>query len=624
MDNRFGIKDAALILLLVIVIAMLGLKMVQDDRQWKRFGELQTAITEQTRDTASMRRLLQEGIAIRPSNGGDVTPTTTDGPGDPFARIKAARQAPDYAQGDWMVEAFGQAVPKVNELTSQDTYSRVVYSRVMESLLTYDIGTREQVPLLAERWEVADDGLSATFYLRKNVKFSDGTPLTADDVVYTFGLIKNPEIVDGRLIQFYRNITGCDKIDNYTVRFTFEEIHFQNLLRASGLSIHSQEFLSQYSDTEIREHPALLMGTGPYRLPDPTQYTPGGQIEVVRNERYWGVPGPWERIVWKIIESEGTEGIAFRNGDIDFFGPTPEQHLEMLEDQALLDRTQHYVYEQVRSGYTYMAWNQKRGGQPTVYADKRVRQALTMLIDRQRIAEEIFLGFASVANGPFHHLGPQADPSIEPWPYDSERAVALLKEAGFSRDSRGVMLGPDGEPFEIDITYPAGSDTYQKVMLAIKDGFSEVGINFKLNPQKWVLLLETLNNKDFDAIALGWGAGGIEGDIEQMFHTRTIAEGDNRNAYSNPELDALIEQAHITLDFDERMAIWRQAHAVLHEDQPYTFLMRYKSRLWLDDRIANVKEIPVLGVNYVSTWPVPIEWYVPADQQKYSRGAGAD
>jgi len=622
MDNRFGIKDAVLILLLVIVVAMLGLKMLQDDRQWKEFGQIKTAITEQTRDLADMRRLLREGVAVRPGNGGGAT--TDDGPGDPFRRIKIARRSPDYAQGDWMVEAFGQAVPKLNELTSQDVYGRVVYSRVMESLLTYDIGTREHVPLLAERWEVAQDGLSATFYLRKNVKFSNGSPLTADDVVYTFELTRNADIVDGRTIEYYRHITGCEKIDDHTVRFTFAKVFFENVLRASGIMIHSKQFLSKYTDAEIREHPALLLGTGPYRLPDPTRYKPGGQIEVVRNERYWGVPGPWDRIVWQIIESEGTELIAFRNGEIDFFAPTPEQHLEMLEDQALLDRTQHYVFEQVRSGYSYIAWNQQRGGRPTVYADKRVRQALTMLIDRQRLAEEIYLGFASVATGPFHHLGPQADTSIQPWPYDRARAVALLEEAGFQRDSRGVMLGPDGKPFEIGITYPAGSEIYQKVMLAIKDGFSEVGINFKLNPQKWVLLLKTLDDKTFDAIALGWGAGGIEGDIEQMFHSRTIKEGDNRNAYSNPELDALIEQAHVTLDFDERMAIWRKAHAVLHEDQPYTFLLRSTSRLWLDDRIANVKEIPVLGINYVSTWPVPIEWYVPAGRQKYTTGVRAE
>ena len=101
-----------------------------------------------------------------------------------------------------------------------------------------------------------------------------------------------------------------------------------------------------------------------------------------------------------------------------------------------------------------------------------------------------------------------------------------------------------------------------------------------------------------------------------MFHTRNIKEGDNRNAYSNPELDKLIEQAHVTLDTKRRMEIWKKCHAILHEDQPYTFMLRSKVRLWADERFANIKPVPALGINRVTTWPTPIEWYIPKEKQK--------
>ncbi|QDU71003.1 Oligopeptide-binding protein AppA precursor [Mucisphaera calidilacus] len=617
MDQGFRFKDVLVIVLLVGVLVTLWVGMIQNDRQWSRLNVIEDSISNQTKDLTAIR----QQIAELPARGAVIEEslaTTTAAPDDnsPFRRLRAVKQRPDYAQGDWLVDAFQSEVPKINELTSGDVYSRVVYTKVLEPLATYDLEKRELVPLLAEGWQMADDGLSVTVRLRRNVTFSNGDPMTADDVVYSFGLIRNANIVDGRLIQYYRHITGCEKIDDYTVRIDFEKVFYENLYRAVfGIMIHSKKFLSQYTDEQIRQHPALLLGTGPYRIADPTRYTPGETIVLLRNDRYWGVSPSLDRIVYRIIQSDQAMDLAFRNGEIDLHLPTPEQHLALLEDPVMLDRTQHFVYEQIRSGYRYIAWNQVRGGEPTLYADRRVRQALTMLLDRERVCEEIFLGFSTVTSGPFHEIGDQDDPSIEPWPYDPDRAIALLEEAGFRRDDKGTMLTPEGEPFKIQITYPAGSDLGQKIMLAFKDQYALAGINLELNPQKWALLLQSMNSKDFEAITLGWGAGGFEGDIEQMFHSRNIPNGDNRNAYSNPDLDALIEKAHVTLDREERMEIWRQCHRILHEDQPYTFLFRSKVRFWLDDRFANVHEMPVVGMNYTSTWPVPIEWYVPAEMQ---------
>lgn len=616
MDQGFRFKDVLVIALLIAVLVSMWVGMIQNDRQWSRLGVIEQTISDQTKDLTAIKRQLSErpaAVAYAPSSDTATAPTDDN---SPFRRLRLAKQQPDYAEGDWFVDAFQSIVPKINPLTTQDVYGNIIDSKVVEPLATYDLEKRELVPLLAESWQMADDGLSVVVRLRRNVTFSNGDPMTADDVVYSYEMYKNENVVDGRQIQYLRHISGCEKIDEYTVRFRFAKVFYENLSRAIfDIYILSKDFLSQYTDEEIRQDPALLLGTGPYKLPDPTKYTPGDTITLVRNDRYWGEPPSLDRIIYRVIEGDIATDQAFRNREIDMHSPTPKQHLKMLEEPELLERTQHYVYRQIRAGYNYIAWNQQRNNKPTLFADKRVRQAMTLMLDRERIAHEIFLDFTSVTSGPFHEIGDQADPTIKPWPYDPERAVALLKEAGFTQDANGTMLQPDGQPFKITLTYPAGSELNERVILAFKDQMAKAGVELVLDPKKWALLLNVLNSKDFDAISLGWGSGGFEGDIEQMFHTRNIENGDNRNAYSNPELDALIEKAHITLDHDERMKIWQQCHQIVHEDQPYTFLFRSKARLWLDKRFSNVTPMPVVGINYTSTWPVPIEWYVPADKQ---------
>ncbi|MEX0742557.1 MAG: ABC transporter substrate-binding protein, partial [Phycisphaeraceae bacterium] len=401
------------------------------------------------------------------------------------------------------------------------------------------------------------------------------------------------------------------------VRFTFNERHYDNVARAAGLGVVPEHLYDGLTDRQIRQSTALLMGTGPYRLQDPHEYTPGSQIEGVRNNRYWGEQPTFDRLVWRIIEQDSTELVEFQNGTVDIIAPQPRDHIQMIEDEQLLKEKNYKVYDTMRTLYQYVAWNQQRGGEPTIFADKRVRRAMTLLIDRERLLNEVFLGFGSIASGPFHEISPQANPNIQPWPHDPDQAMEVLREVGFTRAGEDTpLLDPDGNPFEITLVYPSGSELYDRVALSLRDNLARAGINLKLDPQRWSLLLATLDSRDFDAITLGWGAGGVESDIEQMFHSRTIDGGDNRNAYSSPELDEIIDTAHVTLDDDERMKLWQQAHRILHEDQPYTFLLFGKPRLWYDNRIEGIVEMPKLGINAATTWPVPIEWYVPEGQQK--------
>lgn len=451
--------------------------------------------------------------------------------------------------------------------------------------------------------------LVITFKLRRDVRFSDGQPLTAHDVEYTWQLLNNPLVNAPETRNFYDNVESYKALDDYTVEFRFREPHYLAFGMVGGFNILPKHFYSRFTVDDINRRPGLLLGSGPYRLEDPENWGPGNLMKLVRNENYWGPkPGP-AALVWLEIEQDVPRMTAFKNGEIDVFSATPDQYLSLKDDPAVQKKYQSFEYQAIPSGYSFIAWNISRAGVPTVFADKRVRQAMTYLIPRQRIATEIFRGLATPTNGPFDEGSRQADPSLTARPQDHAKALALLAEVGWKPGPDGVLRNSAGEPFRFTLTYPSGNADYERTMLMVKDALSHAGILMTQDPQEWSVFIERVDGRAFDACALAWGGGAIEGDIRQMFHSSQIAGGANNfTSYSNPELDRLIDQARRTIDEDKRMELWQACHRILYEDQPYTFMMRRKSLVFIDGRIDNVKRVTT-GLNDRT------QWYVPAPQQ---------
>lgn len=632
MDNRFGFKDLLTAVLLVAIIVMIGLAMRQFDRQYK--GVI--AIERKVDDLAGLQRQIDElqsalqalgsssGIAnplqvLTTNSNSNATaaadlPPTTD-PNGPFKRLLAAREMPGYARGDWFVDAFGVGVKTLTPLVSSDVYQSTIEAQIMESLAARDPVTLEWVPLLAKSWTTSEDGLTITFKLREGIKFSTGEPFSSDDVVFTFNWIMNPKVDSPRQKGYYSNIESVTANGDYEVTFKLAKPYFQGFEICAGMSVMSKAFYGSFTEDEFNEAPGLLMGTGPYKLSiNPIDWTPGsGKIELVRNELYWGVAPAMERLVYREMTDETARLVAFRNGEIDRYGPTPEQYLKLKTDKDLLEQNNLYEYETILGGYRYVAWNQLRGGKPTIFTDRRVRQAMAMLTNREAMAEELMVGLANPASGPFHRLGTQANPKVKPWAYDVQAAKNLLKEAGWEdRNGDGVLEDAAGTPFSFKLVYPSSSVNYQQMALYLKDAYARAGIAMEPDPLQWEIMLQRLSSRDFDAISLGW-SGGIENDPHQIFHSDSIAEGgDNYINYSNPELDALIDKARVEMDLDKRLAIWHEVHRVLHEDQPYLFMWTQQSVVFVNKRFENIQSLK-LGLSGVD------EWFVPRDKQKWTR-----
>jgi peptide/nickel transport system substrate-binding protein len=623
MQRRLNGRDILYFGGLSVILITLILAMYMVDRQWQKMARMEQLMREQASD---IRDIGVQVRALGKQIDGGVNLVSADrsavAEGIPAAFERAYRvtQQQDYSEGDWLVRSFSANLKSLTPFISEDAYASAVQDYILETLLVRDPDTLEWQGLLARAWEVSDDGMTFLFKLRDGLQFSDGKPLTAEDVAFTFRFIMTPAIQAPRERAFYAKIESVKVLDRLTVKFRFAEPYFNALALAGGMAIMPKHFYEPYlqKPNAFNQSKGLLLGSGPYRLEDPTNWSPDrGIIELQRNPRYWGAVQPaYNRLIWRIIENDSARLTTFRNGEIDTYVSRPREFQQLVEDQALAKKAAHWEYMSPVAGYAYLAWNQQRKDSVTRFADTRVRQAMTYLIDRERIIKEIYLGYAQVTVSPFSSSSKQHDPLLQPRAYDQDKAVALLNEAGYAdRDGDGILEDEQGAPFEFELVYFQGSEDTGRMVLFLKDLMARAGILLQPKPTEWSVMIDLMNKRDFDAITLGWTSG-LETDLYQMFHSSQIDDGGNNFiSYSNPRLDQLIDEARATVDEEKRMPLWQAAEKELFKDQPYTFLKRSKSLVFIDRRLRNIVSTK-LGLNLGSQ---PIETYVPLNEQRYSQ-----
>jgi len=679
MSKSSNTKDIFISSFLALIVILIVLSMYQRDREWTKLASMERALSEQSRDVSNLRGSLNAiekklnsltvataqpalaPVAVAPvsvapvsvapvavaaanttataattmtskeqSDTQAVSQTSTDtetsktpktgGVSLAFKRAKTATEQEDYAQGDWSVSSLTGGLKTITPLVSSDASASNIQSFVLEGLITRDPDTLEWTGLIAKDWTISDDGLVITFNLRDDVYFSDGEALDSGDVVFTFNFIMNEDIQAPGLRSYLEKIKGVTANGPHQVVYTFKEPYFEAFELAGSLSVMPEHFYKEYLDKpqEYNDSKGILMGTGPYKLADPKAWTPDNDnVELIRNNRYWGDVQPtYDRVLWRIIQNATARLTTYRNGDLDAYGARPIEYEKLKKDKQITDKSQQFEYMPPVVGYSWIGWNQEFDGKPSLFADTKVRQAMTYLIDRDRISRDIFLGYAETAISPFSPRSKQHNPDLSARNYDLEKGKALLKEAGFEdRDNNGVLEDAAGKPFEFKLTYFQGSEDTERMILLMKDLFAKAGVKLIPTPQEWPVMVEQLTNKDFEAITLGWTSG-IETDIFQMFHSsQTKTNGDNFINYKSTDLDKLIDEARKTVDEEKRMQLWKQAEAIMYEDQPYSFLFRRKTLAFIDNRFKNVK-LTKLGLNRSF---LPMEVYVPKALQKYTQ-----
>ena len=616
MQKRFSTREYTLFAILALLFITILLVMYMIDRQWLKMTEIEQRMTDQAEDLREMRKSLRsigKGQIVQSqgmASSSDIPPS--------FRRAYEASQLPGYSEGDWLVQSFGSGIKTLTPYVSTDRYASDIQGLVLEALLTYDPDSLELIGHIARNWTISDDGLTITYKMRDDVRFSDGKKLTAHDVVFSYDFAMNEAIDAPRERSYYSKIKTVKALDDYTVEFIFKEPYYNSLVTSGFIQIMPKHFYEKYlkDPKTYNKSKGILLGSGPYKLIHPSDWTPDkGVVELIRNERYWGpVTPPYNRLLWKIIENDSARLTTFRNGEIDSYSARPIEYNKLLNDKALMLRAYNFEYMPPINGYFYIGWNQKRDGKDTPFKDRRVREAMTYLTDRQKIIDEIYLGYGEVAVSPFNPQSKQHDQSLKPRPYDVKKAKRLLKEAGYEdRDGDGVIENLQGEKLEFELTFLNANEDYRRLVLLLKDLYARAGVVLKLKATEWPVMLENANKRKFDAMILGWTSV-VESDLYQIFHSsQTEDQGDNFVGYKNPELDKCIEMARANVDQDTRMPIWHKCEKILYQDQPYTFLNRRASLVFVDKRFKNLK-ISNFGLNLDTT---PFESFVPANEQKY-------
>jgi peptide/nickel transport system substrate-binding protein len=239
-----------------------------------------------------------------------------------------------------------------------------------------------------------------------------------------------------------------------------------------------------------------------------------------------------------------------------------------------------------------------------------------MLVDKRNIVDKVMLGLAEPVESPIFRERPEYNRALEPFPFDPARARALLAEAGWSDTNGDGILDREiaGErvPLRIEILSNAGNDERKKVGLVVIDELKRAGIDASFRAVDWSILLDRVRNFDYDAVILGWAGGGsTPPDVYQIWHSsQAVAGGSNFIAYSNREVDRILERYRIEFDPAHRKRLYDRFQEILYEEQPYTFLYAPKGVTAWDRRFRGVRWYPVLGTEYN-------EWWVPRPLQRY-------
>jgi peptide/nickel transport system substrate-binding protein len=594
MQNRFGIKDFLFLVVLLATLGSVWLSMVQKTRMELAQADMKAKLDGIEQQLAQLGRKVESGVALAPGVGAAAAGAAGDSWARPGVRIErwtAPRAAtdptkvPGFAIGGEFTELFEAQPAKLVPYISSDVYSTRVLNRVCEGLGSFDPKTLKMEGALADGWQIDPDGLWIRAHIHPRARFSDGQPVTAEDVRWTnLDFIANPLIEAERARSTQDNLKDVKVIDERTVEFVFKEPLFTNILVAFGNPVLPKHFFSRFEPSQINQATGLIMGSGQFRIerlpsgPEDlsNQWTPGQDVVLVRNEQYWAEKPSLDRLRFRTVKDDLARLVAYRNGEGSMMLPTSPQFNKVLREEPDFEKTSYALkWTNMRCGYTFIAWQcGPRNGKLTPFTDKRVRRAMTHLLDRERMIRDIWDGIGIVAKGPVNPESPGSDPAVQPLAFDPEKAKALLAEAGWQdRNGDGVLEDGKGDPFEFEYTYATGGEISERLARFVKDSYAKAGIVVKTRPLDWSRYQEILKLRDFDAITMGWGANAPESDPRQIWHSESIKEGgDNFTQWSNKDCDALIEKGRRTMDEAERMQVWRQFEAVIAEDQPYTFV----------------------------------------------------
>ena len=544
---------------------------------------------------------------------------------NPLPRDAEVSEAEPGAYGGVFVRAASQQPKTFNPLVAQDAYSSQAIGRFLNGLTTYHPIEQEVVPELARSWDISEDRKTITMHLRRGVRWSDGEPFTAEDVVFTFQALfdeRYPNRYQGQYTIGGEPI-GVERIDAHTVRFTTAKpyspflyvIGFIGILPRHVLfdAYQSGELLQAWNIRTALRRPERLVGTGPFRV---RSFQPGQRIVFEPNPHYWRVDSEGKRLpyidyfITRYVQDANTQTVLFASGQTDTASISPGDVVGVRQNAELHDYTVHH--RGPASGIHFIWFNQKPGsddkGKPYVaqhkldwFTNKRFRQALMYGFNRQGLAESLYFGRAS----PLHSIISPANerwynPDVPKYPYDPEKAREILRSEGFRRDEQDRLRDSEGNPVTFRIFASEGDETVPRILSAFRENMTRLGIRVDIRYLDFgTLVARVSRHHKYEAAMMGFTGG------PDPSGGRSIYLSSGRLHVWNPEqeephtewearVDELVRASERTFDPNERVEYVQRMQAIFSEQVPLLYLLAPHEYTGLKDKWRNVR-IPSMG-----------------------------
>jgi peptide/nickel transport system substrate-binding protein len=514
-------------------------------------------------------------------------------------------------------------IKTLNPVLVTDVASDVVTSRVFAGLLTVDAKTGEVQPNLAEKYDFSSDGKTLTFQLRDGLKFSDGSPLTGDDFTFSvMALLRSKktnhknnvdqivgarEFIDGTA----SDISGIS-VDGNTISVNMVNAFCPALTQIGTLQVIPKSVYGKYIDPsdpsknldDAPENNAPPVASGAFTF---KEWVPNDHVTLARNDNYWQ-PAKLDEWVHKDYPNRDALTAALKVGEVDMSVFDPKD----LQDMQQVNTVQ--VFKWPELGYTYIGWNQLRGGKEFLQ-DKAVRQALTYGLNVQQVVDKVLFGEGVKMVGQIPPVSWAYDPAgLNTYDFDPAKAEQLLQDDGWSKGDDGVYA-KDGQRLSFTLMTNAGNVIRETFIQVAAEQYKQIGVDAQPKTESFEALVDRFNKSkdpqygdqgghDFDAIVIGWSLT-ADPDMYSIWDSNATHSGENNAIqYKNPDLDKAIDDSRTHCGQAERKDAFKRANTILNEEQPYNFGFAVDTLFGVNKRVQNVDPGPYsrLGQAKPETW----------------------